>query len=130
MISQDVMFDEEREWDLNSSTDEFNFFLRFDEAEQTLVEQLGEPQQEHVTPPASPMQSDKGNSPPSFLAERNEERIRSLEDLYEVTDRLENLNLFCLFADCEPVNFQEAAQDGKWRNVMDDEIKAIEKNDT
>ena len=64
------------------------------------------------------------------MAERNEERIRSLEDLYEVTDRLKNLNLFCLFADCEPVNFQEAAQDGKWINAMDDEIKAIEKNDT
>ena len=94
------------------------------------MEQLGEHQQERVTPPASPMQSDKGNSPPSFLAEKNEERIRSLEDLYEVTDRFENINLFCLFADCEPVNFQEATQDGKWRNAMDDEIKAIEKNDT
>ena len=76
------------------------------------------------------MQSDKRDSPPSFLAERNEERIRSLEDLYEVTDRLENLTLFCLFVDYEPVNFQEAAQDKKWRNTMDDEIKAIEKNDT
>ena len=54
------------------------------------------------------MQSDKGDSPPSFLAERNKERIRSLEDLYEVTDRLENLTLFYLFADYEPVNFQEA----------------------
>ena len=127
VISRDVMFDEEGEWEFNSSTDEFNFFPQSDEAEQTPVEQ---PQQEHATPPASPTRSDKGNSPPSFLAERNEERTRSLEDLYEVTDRLENLNLFCLFADCEPVNFQEAAQDGKWRNAMDDEIKAIEKNDT
>ena len=58
-----------------------SFFSQFDEAEQTPVEQLGEPQQEHTTPLASPMQSDKGNLPPSFLAERNEECIRSLEDL-------------------------------------------------
>ena len=72
----------------------------------------------------------RSDSPPSFLAERNEECIRSLEDLYEVTDRLENLTLFYLFADCEPVNFQEAIQDEKWRNAMDDEIKAIKKNDT
>ena len=76
--------------------DEFNFFAQFDEVEKTPVEQLGEPQQEHVTPPALPMQSDKGDSPPSFLTERHEERIRSLEYLYEVTDRLENLTLFCL----------------------------------
>ena len=96
------MFDEKGEWEFNSSTDEFNFFPQSDEAEQTPVEQ---PQQEHVTPPASLTRSDKGNSLPFFLAERNEERIRSLEDLYEVTDRLENLNLFCLFAGCEPVNF-------------------------
>ena len=76
------------------------------------------------------MCSNKGNSPLSFLAERNEERIRSIEDFYEMTNRLENLTLFCLVADCEPVNFQEAVQDEKWRNTMEDEIKAIEKNDT
>ena len=105
VISRDVIFDEEGEWDFNSSTDEFNFFPQFDEVEQIPMEQLGEPQQEHATPPASPMQSDKRDSPPSFLAERNEERIRSLEDLYEVTDRLENLTFFCLSTDCEPLNF-------------------------
>ena len=47
-----------------------------------------------------------------------------------VTERHDNLTLFCLFADCEPVNFQEAALDGKWRIAMDEEIKAIVKNDT
>ena len=72
------MFNEEGEWEFNSSTDEFNFFPQFDEVEKIPVEQLGEPQQEHITPPASPMQSDKGDSPLSFLAERNEKRIRSL----------------------------------------------------
>ena len=51
------------------------------------------------------MQSDKEDSPPSFLAERDEEHTRSLQDLYKV---IENLTLFCLFANCEPVNFQEA----------------------
>ncbi|KAH9695599.1 hypothetical protein KPL71_022832 [Citrus sinensis] len=54
----------------------------------------------------------------------------SLQDLYEVTERHDNLTLFCLFADCEPVNFQEAALDEKWRIAMDEEIKAIVKNDT
>ncbi|KAH9659148.1 hypothetical protein KPL70_023755 [Citrus sinensis] len=71
-----------------------------------------------------------GDSLPSFLNERTEERTRSLQDLYEVTERHDNLTLFCLFADCEPVNFQEAALDEKWRIAMDKEIKAIVKNDT
>ncbi|KAH9669584.1 hypothetical protein KPL70_021844 [Citrus sinensis] len=71
-----------------------------------------------------------GDSPLSFLNERTEERTRSLQDLYEVTERYDNLTLFCLFADCEPVNFQEAALDEKWRITMDEEIKAIVKNDT
>ena len=79
------MFNKESEWEFNSSTYEFNFFPQFDEVEQTPVEQLGEPQQEHTTLPASLMRSD---SPPSFMVERNEEHIRSLKDLYEVTDRL------------------------------------------
>ena len=38
VISRDVMFDEEGEWEFYSSTDEFNFFPQFDEAEQTPVE--------------------------------------------------------------------------------------------
>ncbi|KAH9697084.1 hypothetical protein KPL71_023464 [Citrus sinensis] len=89
-----------------------------------------EEQQEPATLPMSPALNTCGDSPPSFLNERTEERTRSLQDLYEVTERHDNLTLFCLFADCEPVNFQEAALDKKWRIAMDEEIKAIVKNDT
>ena len=56
--------------------------------------------------------------------------MKSLQDLYEVTKRLENLTLFCLFADCEHVNFQDAAQEEKWRTAMNEEIADIKKNDT
>ncbi|KAH9735669.1 hypothetical protein KPL71_017818 [Citrus sinensis] len=89
-----------------------------------------EEQQEPATPPMSPASNTCRDSPPSFLNERTEERTMSLQDLYEVTERHDNLTLFCLFADCEPVNFQEAALDEKWRIAMDEEIKAIVKNDT
>lgn len=34
-----------------------------------------------------------------FLNERTKERTRSLQDHYEVTERLVNLTPFCLFAD-------------------------------
>ena len=53
--------------------------------------------------------------------------MRSLQELYEVTDEL---TLFCLYVDCEPIGFEEAIQSKKWRQVMDEEIKSIEKNDT
>ncbi|KAH9650220.1 hypothetical protein KPL70_026283 [Citrus sinensis] len=94
-----------------------------------IIKQVEE-QQEPATLPISPASNTCGDSPPSFLNERIEERTRSLQNLYEVTERHDNLTLFCLFADCEPVNFQDAALDEKWRIAMDEEIKAIVKNDT
>ena len=56
--------------------------------------------------------------------------MRSLEELYEVSENQNDLTLFCLFADCEPIDFEEAVQNRKWRNAMDEEIQAIKKNDT
>ncbi|KAH9745452.1 hypothetical protein KPL70_004078 [Citrus sinensis] len=128
VISRDVIFDEEGECDFGSGVDDFNFFP-IEEDDHTQIKQVDE-QQEPATPPISPASTTCGDSPPSFLNERTEERTRSLQDLYEVTERHDNLTLFCLFADCEPVNFQEAALDEKWRIAMDEEIKAIVKNDT
>ena len=37
---------------------------------------------------------------------------------------------FALFADCDPVTFADAAQDGRWVQAMDEEIHSIEKNNT
>ncbi|KAE8735609.1 hypothetical protein F3Y22_tig00000340pilonHSYRG00771 [Hibiscus syriacus] len=107
----------------------------FEEDEQTMREQLDESQQELATPPTSPTSTTQGDSSPlssssGSQSERVVQRTRSLRDLYEVTERQDNLTLFCLFADCEPVSFQEAVQEKKWRDAMDEEIKAIEKNDT
>ena len=99
------------------------------------MEQAREVQQESTTPPASPTSTNHDNSPASAsssgsLNEREVPRTRSIRDLYEVAERLDNPTLFCLFADCEPVDFQEAVQDTKWRKAMDEEIEAIQKNDT
>ncbi|KAE8707740.1 TMV resistance protein N-like [Hibiscus syriacus] len=44
LISQDVVFNEEGEWDFNSHTDDFNFFHQFEEDDQTMREQLDESQ--------------------------------------------------------------------------------------
>ena len=42
----------------------------------------------------------------------------------------EELVNFALFADCDLVTFEDAAQDGRWVQAMDEEIHSIEKNNT
>ncbi|XP_074580864.1 uncharacterized protein LOC141837341 [Curcuma longa] len=37
---------------------------------------------------------------------------------------------FALFSDCDPTTFESAVKDAKWRKAMDDEIEAIERNNT
>ncbi|KAG6395499.1 hypothetical protein SASPL_146144 [Salvia splendens] len=121
MIIRDVEFDEEGVWDFSSKND-FTFIPQF--GDQRTDEQTRDVQQEQT-----PTSSIRG-SPPSFLNERATQRTRSLDGVYDDTERLEDLTLFCLFADCEPVSFKEATTSENWRVAMDEEIKAIEKNDT
>ena len=82
--------------------------------------------EELTTPPISPIAStqEEGSSSEKVPC------FRSLQELYEVTENQENLTLFCLFANCEPMNFQETVGNKKWKDAMDEEIKAIKKNDT
>jgi hypothetical protein len=88
--------------------------------------------EEFTTPSPSPTNS----STPSSSSSRgsSHERpphMRSLQELYEVTEKLnDDLTLYCQFADCEPIGFKEVVKDEKWKNAMDEEIKAIEKNNT
>ena len=52
---------------------------------------------------------------------------------YEVTgidQSKDPLTHFALFSDCDPTTFESAVKDAKWQKVMDDEIEAIERNDT
>jgi hypothetical protein len=54
-------------------------------------------------------------------------RFRDLRDLYETTGEV---HLVCLLADVEMISFEEAVRDPKWKVAMDEEMKAIEKNET
>jgi hypothetical protein len=80
--------------------------------------------------------SPTNSSTPSLSSSRGSSRempphMRSLQELYEVTENLnDDLTLYCHFANCEPIGFEEVVKDEKWRNAMDEEIKAIEKNNT
>ena len=56
--------------------------------------------------------------------------MRNLNEIYGITEEINNHSLFCLFADSEPIDFKEASHDEKWVKAMNDEIEAIRKNDT
>lgn len=58
--------------------------------------------------------------------------MRNLADTYESTNEiiLDFFKLYCLFADSEPLTFNEAMQDKRWKEAIDEEIKSIEKNNT
>lgn len=120
VISRDVEFDEENTWEWDTQEGEnYDFFPYFEE-EQLVSEEPQEP----TTPPVSP------HVEPSSSEESSTERMprmRSLTELYEVT---EQLDLFCLLAESEPLNFEKAMQDEKWRNATHEEINVIKKNDT
>lgn len=38
--------------------------------------------------------------------------------------------MFCLISSCDPLTFEEAYQETKWRKAMDDEMQAFNKNNT
>ena len=123
--SRDVVFDEESTWDWETQEDEqYDFFPSFTES----WEESEEPQ-EPMTPPPSPPQNQEDPSSEESSSERPH-RMKNLQELYEVTANQDNLTLFCLFADCEPLGFEEAVQSKRWRDAMDEEIQAIKKNDT
>ena len=55
----------------------------------------------------------------------------NLEKKFKVKQNLnDELTLFCLLADCEPIGFEDAIQSEKWRSAIEDEIKAIKNNDS
>ncbi|XP_073268730.1 uncharacterized protein [Populus alba] len=70
------------------------------------------------------------STPPSASSSEGPRRMRNLEELYDTTQVMEDTTLFCFFADSDPLSFDEAITDEKWIEAMDEEIHAIEKNDT
>ncbi|KAJ7961681.1 Retrovirus-related Pol polyprotein from transposon TNT 1-94 [Quillaja saponaria] len=119
IVSRDVEFNEDETWEWDVQEEEnYNFFPYFEE-EQDIEAPL-----EAITLLPSPTPSSEKSS------SEGSPKTRSLIDLYENTEVIEDVNLFCLVADSEPLFFEEAENDKKWRQAMDEEIIAIEKNDT
>ena len=101
-VSRDVQINEASEWDWNNSSE--------------VMIEVGE------------------SSPTSINSETTDDedeprqpKIRSLHDLYDSTNEV---HLVCLLADAENISFEEAVRDKKWQTAMDEEIKAIDRNNT
>lgn len=61
------------------------------------------------------------------------QKTRSLCEIYEDTEPIEttlDYSLFCLIAECDPVTYEEANEDMKWKKEMDVEIAAVRRKDT
>ena len=55
-----------------------------------------------------------------------------MNEIYEQEENNEGINsLFALYCNVEdPIHFEEAVKDKKWIDAMDEEMNAIEKNNT
>ena len=131
IISRDVQFFEDEAWDWNQKGDQKSITIEDEPLEKEIEE-----------PPSS---STSGTSSPTAASEpplRRSQRLRETpakfrdyvvtggdgSDNNGITD--ETLVNFCLFAECDPVTYDEAAADERWIHAMDEEIHSIEKNDT
>jgi len=126
VISRDVEFNEEGAWDWKINDGEkYDFLLILDEKEERY-----EDHQEHiVTPPKTPMSSTSSSSsnessssgtPPS-----PPKKMRSFDDLYEVTNPIDDVTLYYHLAICDTIVFEETIKGAKWRITMDGELHEL-----
>ncbi|KAL4032604.1 hypothetical protein IC575_005684 [Cucumis melo] len=125
IVTRDVVFDEEASWNWNDEPEDYKFLFFLDDRDEP---------SDIASPPTSPITPQQSTSSSSASSSEVPRGMRSLRDIYDETEELSqsfnNLTLFCLFGDSEPLNFEEASQNDKWNIAMDEEIKAIKKNDT
>ena len=97
-----MVFDEKGEWDFETHENEYNFLSPLDE------EKTPQHVQQELIPSTS---TNHGDTLPSLESERALSHTRTVQDVFDQPERLDNITLFCLFIDCEPVDFEEAVQD-------------------
>jgi hypothetical protein len=130
VISRDVEFNEERAWDWKVNDGEKYDFISILDEEEEIYEDHQEP---IVKPPQTPMSSTSSSSnenSSSGTLRSLSRKMRSFDDLYEVTNPINDVILYCHLTKYDTIVFEEAIKDSKWRIAMDEEIALIEKNDT
>ena len=86
------------------------------------------------TPQSSETPFTSSSTPSSSLASIRRPKFRNLNEIYEQeeVDNNAGLNsLFTLFCHVDyPIHFEDAVKEEKWIEAMNEEIGAIERNDT
>jgi hypothetical protein len=141
-MSRDVIFEEDKTWQWNDDQEAVKWIstdlILEDEVEVPIVLAEGpilpanEPQSlVHRSPVFNRRNTPESSStPPSASSSEEPRRMRNLEELYDVTQVMEDTTLFCFFAYNDPLSFNEAIIEEKWIKAMDEEIHVIEKSDT
>ena len=89
------------------------------------------PSPQHATPSlarGSPSSGERSSCESSV--QRGPIKMRSIREIYEHIEEDAETNFFCLFADHEPLTFQESKKEDCWRLAMKEEMHAIQRNDT
>ena len=121
VVSRDVEFDEEasRNWEA-SEEKTYNFLPHFEDEE----EQKTMTPAHDATPPPSPANVAFPSSQESSSERLH--RMRNIQEIYDDTEEITNFHFVCcLFADSEPMDFDEVVTDKTWRKSMEQEIQSI-----
>ena len=113
IMSRDVKFDKEQELSWNSE----------DQPHKLIIDE------EQIQKDVAPSPSTNSPTSPSSSTTR---KTKSIQEIYYVTERinLDDVNMFCLFSGNDPITFEEAYQEDRWKKAMKEEINSIIKNNT
>ncbi|TXG66880.1 hypothetical protein EZV62_008155 [Acer yangbiense] len=122
VISRDVVFDEERFWLWNNSAARQQILVDFDGENEDERQQLVENEQQPI-PIATQdeQQPQRARTRPAWMTNYDVTGIDQSED---------PLTHFALFSYCDPTTFKAVVKESKWRKAMNEEIAAIERNNT
>jgi hypothetical protein len=132
ILNKDVKFLENQLWNEseNQQMDSQNPLLSSPEN----AENSGQPIPQHALPrlqvQGQPENSqDNSSSSRDSSTELQNQRTRSLRQIHQQLDDIEQHNLFALMS-CQPTSFKEAAKEPHWVQAMNQEVDSIEKNKT
>ena len=106
-------------WDVDSDKQQI-WDLKDDKKKQVTMEE----QEEKEPPTQIHMEAGESSSPARWSGSTTH-KTSCLQDIYTTTHRIkidEDFGMFCLFAGCDPLTFEKAYQEEKWRKVMEEEI--------
>lgn len=133
VISRDVVFEEEGKWSWAKTSEQarcdvFEWGDEGKEREEAVEEEVEEEENgaNNSSPPTptDPVQGRRRREPVWM------EDYVTGEGLSDEEDEVQQLQQFAMFAENDPTNFEEAVKSPTWREAMDREIQAIERNGT